>query len=80
MYQVGQGNKIPRALKEEKYAARQAILPILQAEEDERERKADSLEDAYFGVHQEQFYARKLKPVGGPYETIISLYLQQVVA
>lgn len=25
-----------RALKEEKYAARRAILPILQAEEDER--------------------------------------------
>ncbi|XP_010413900.1 PREDICTED: NADH dehydrogenase [ubiquinone] 1 alpha subcomplex subunit 13-B [Camelina sativa] len=36
MYQVGQGNKIRRALKEEKYAARRAILPILQAEEDER--------------------------------------------
>lgn len=25
-----------RALKEEKYAARRAILPVLQAEEDER--------------------------------------------
>ncbi|KAG2296651.1 hypothetical protein Bca52824_043320 [Brassica carinata] len=36
MYQVGKGNKIRRALKEEKYAARRAILPILQAEEDER--------------------------------------------
>ncbi|XWS13534.1 hypothetical protein CRYUN_Cryun36dG0044800 [Craigia yunnanensis] len=36
MYQVGQGNKIRRALKEEKYAARRAILPMLQAEEDER--------------------------------------------
>ncbi|KAK9135749.1 hypothetical protein Syun_015079 [Stephania yunnanensis] len=51
MYQVGKGNKIrretrrkpqfgmkrkPRELKEEKYAARRAILPILQAEEDER--------------------------------------------
>ncbi|XP_039157047.1 NADH dehydrogenase [ubiquinone] 1 alpha subcomplex subunit 13-B-like [Eucalyptus grandis] len=36
MYQVGQGNKIRRALKEEKYAARRAILPVLQAEEDER--------------------------------------------
>ncbi|CAI8601925.1 unnamed protein product [Vicia faba] len=33
---VGQGNKIRRALKEEKYAARRAILPVLQAEEDER--------------------------------------------
>ncbi|KAG9150421.1 hypothetical protein Leryth_019793 [Lithospermum erythrorhizon] len=36
MYQVGKGNKIRRALKEEKYAARRAIIPILQAEEDER--------------------------------------------
>ncbi|KAG4983137.1 hypothetical protein AAZX31_10G121800 [Glycine max] len=36
MYQVGQGNKIRRALKEEKYAARRSILPVLQAEEDER--------------------------------------------
>ncbi|OAY67415.1 NADH dehydrogenase (ubiquinone) 1 alpha subcomplex subunit 13-B [Ananas comosus] len=51
MYQVGKGNKIRRyalllyisspssylgALKEEKIAARCAILPILQAEEDER--------------------------------------------
>ncbi|XP_010247609.1 PREDICTED: NADH dehydrogenase [ubiquinone] 1 alpha subcomplex subunit 13-B [Nelumbo nucifera] len=36
MYQVGKGNKIRRELKEEKYAARRAILPILQAEEDER--------------------------------------------
>ncbi|XVF29195.1 hypothetical protein REPUB_Repub15cG0099400 [Reevesia pubescens] len=36
MYQVGQGNKNRRALKEEKYAARRAILPVLQAEEDER--------------------------------------------
>ncbi|KAM0985656.1 hypothetical protein ACFX13_013118 [Malus domestica] len=36
MYQVGKGNKIRRALKEEKYAARRAILPVLQAEEDER--------------------------------------------
>ncbi|KAG9445688.1 hypothetical protein H6P81_011816 [Aristolochia fimbriata] len=36
MYQVGQGNKIRRAIKEEKYAARRAILPLLQAEEDER--------------------------------------------
>ncbi|XP_061980047.1 NADH dehydrogenase [ubiquinone] 1 alpha subcomplex subunit 13-A-like isoform X1 [Populus nigra] len=46
MYQVGQGNKVRRfalksfafcrALKEEKYAARRAILPLLQAEEDER--------------------------------------------
>ena len=30
-----------------------------------RGRKADSLEDTYFGVHQEQLYARKLKPVEG---------------
>ncbi|KAJ6945590.1 hypothetical protein NC651_000607 [Populus alba x Populus x berolinensis] len=36
MYEVGKGNKIRRALKEEKYAARRAILPLLQAEEDER--------------------------------------------
>ncbi|KAK7355339.1 hypothetical protein VNO80_14594 [Phaseolus coccineus] len=36
MYQVGQGNKIRRALKEEKYSARRSILPVLQAEEDER--------------------------------------------
>ncbi|KAI4372716.1 hypothetical protein MLD38_010915 [Melastoma candidum] len=36
MYQVGKGNQIRRALKEEKYSARRAILPILQAEEDER--------------------------------------------
>ncbi|XP_039116788.1 NADH dehydrogenase [ubiquinone] 1 alpha subcomplex subunit 13-B [Dioscorea cayenensis subsp. rotundata] len=36
MYQVGKGNKIRRELKEEKYAARSAIVPMLQAEEDER--------------------------------------------
>uniref|UniRef100_A0ACD5WRI0 Uncharacterized protein n=1 Tax=Avena sativa TaxID=4498 RepID=A0ACD5WRI0_AVESA len=36
MYQVGKGNKVRRALKEEKIAARSAILPMLQAEEDER--------------------------------------------
>ncbi|ERN18784.1 NADH dehydrogenase [ubiquinone] 1 alpha subcomplex subunit 13-B isoform X1 [Amborella trichopoda] len=36
MYEVGQGNKVRRAIKEEKYAARRAILPVLQAEEDER--------------------------------------------
>ncbi|KAH7835578.1 hypothetical protein Vadar_027534 [Vaccinium darrowii] len=36
MYQVGKGNKIRRAIKEEKYSARRAILPMLQAEEDER--------------------------------------------
>ncbi|CAL9189702.1 unnamed protein product [Musa hybrid cultivar] len=36
MYQVGQGNRVRRSLKEEKYAARRAILPMLQAEEDER--------------------------------------------
>ncbi|KAJ4778123.1 NADH dehydrogenase [ubiquinone] 1 alpha subcomplex subunit 13 [Rhynchospora pubera] len=36
MYQVGKGNEIRRAIKEEKLAARSAIVPILQAEEDER--------------------------------------------
>ncbi|BBG92621.1 GRIM-19 protein [Prunus dulcis] len=36
MYEVGKGNKIRRAIKAEKYAARRAILPVLQAEEDER--------------------------------------------
>ncbi|KAF6158832.1 hypothetical protein GIB67_012475 [Kingdonia uniflora] len=36
MYQVGKGNKIRRAIKEEKFAARRAIVPMLQAEEDER--------------------------------------------
>ncbi|KAF3796351.1 NADH dehydrogenase ubiquinone 1 alpha subcomplex subunit 13-B [Nymphaea thermarum] len=41
MYQVGKGNKIrrfcdDRELKEEKYAARRALVPVLQAEEDER--------------------------------------------
>ncbi|MFS7950790.1 hypothetical protein Hanom_Chr07g00587351 [Helianthus anomalus] len=36
MYEVGKGNKIRRAIKEEKYDARKAILPMLQAEEDER--------------------------------------------
>ncbi|KAL9250575.1 NADH dehydrogenase [ubiquinone] 1 alpha subcomplex subunit 13-B-like protein [Drosera capensis] len=36
MYQVGIGNKKRRALKMEKYEARRAILPLLQAEEDER--------------------------------------------
>ncbi|XP_074307077.1 NADH dehydrogenase [ubiquinone] 1 alpha subcomplex subunit 13-B [Silene latifolia] len=36
MYQVGQGNKKRRVIKEEKYAARRAILPLIQAEEDER--------------------------------------------
>ncbi|CAL1384400.1 unnamed protein product [Linum trigynum] len=36
LYEVGKGNKIRRALKDEKYTARMAILPLLQAEEDER--------------------------------------------
>jgi len=36
MYQVGQGNLHRRALKAEKIAARQAILPLIQAEEDAR--------------------------------------------
>ncbi|KAJ0860345.1 hypothetical protein HanRHA438_Chr13g0622621 [Helianthus annuus] len=36
MYEVGKGNKIRRAIKEEKYDAQKAILPMLQAEEDER--------------------------------------------
>ncbi|XP_019094995.1 PREDICTED: 7-hydroxymethyl chlorophyll a reductase, chloroplastic [Camelina sativa] len=31
----------------------------------DRGRNADSLADTYFGVHQEQLYARKLKPVEG---------------
>ncbi|KAJ0917289.1 hypothetical protein HanRHA438_Chr05g0204351 [Helianthus annuus] len=35
MYEVGKGNKICRAIKEEKYDAWRAILPMLQAEEDE---------------------------------------------
>ncbi|CAH8387414.1 unnamed protein product [Eruca vesicaria subsp. sativa] len=33
-----------------------------------RGRKPDSLEDTYFGVHQEQLYARKLKPVEDNFE------------
>ncbi|KAG0572261.1 hypothetical protein KC19_VG079700 [Ceratodon purpureus] len=36
MYQVGQGNIFRRGLKAEKLAARQAIVPFLQAEEDAR--------------------------------------------
>ncbi|KAJ7562310.1 hypothetical protein O6H91_03G063700 [Diphasiastrum complanatum] len=36
LYQVGQGNLHRRALKAEKLAARKAILPFIQAEEDER--------------------------------------------
>jgi len=36
MYQVGQGNIHRRGLKAEKIAARQAILPLIQAEEDAR--------------------------------------------
>lgn len=36
MYQVGQGNIYRRGLKAEKIAARQAILPLIQAEEDAR--------------------------------------------
>ncbi|KAL9994532.1 hypothetical protein Hdeb2414_s0005g00174901 [Helianthus debilis subsp. tardiflorus] len=36
MYEDGKGNKICRAIKDEKYDARRAILPMLQAEEDER--------------------------------------------
>eukprot|EP00250_Pteridium_aquilinum_P000043 c10056_g1_i2 orf=285-716(-) len=35
-YQVGQGNMKRRALKQEKYEARKAILPFIQAEEDAR--------------------------------------------
>ncbi|KAL2652150.1 hypothetical protein R1flu_020278 [Riccia fluitans] len=35
-YQVGQGNIHRRAVKAEKIAARQAILPLIQAEEDAR--------------------------------------------
>ncbi|KAG0596145.1 hypothetical protein M758_UG228400 [Ceratodon purpureus] len=36
MYQVGQGNIFRRGFKAEKLAARQAIVPFLQAEEDAR--------------------------------------------
>lgn len=36
LYQVGQGNLKRRVLKQEKFDARQAILPFLQAEEDAR--------------------------------------------
>ncbi|KAH9308605.1 hypothetical protein KI387_036516, partial [Taxus chinensis] len=47
MYQVGQGNRYRSHLKREKFAARSAILPLLQAEEDERFVKAwkDYLEE-----------------------------------
>lgn len=34
LYQVGQGNRKRRALKQEKFTARQATLPFIQAEED----------------------------------------------
>lgn len=40
MYQVGQGNKYRSQLKREKFAARSAILPLIQSEEDERFVKA----------------------------------------
>jgi 7-hydroxymethyl chlorophyll a reductase len=30
-----------------------------------RGRKADSFDEAYFGVHEELLYARKTKPVEG---------------
>eukprot|EP00249_Psilotum_nudum_P028818 c38754_g1_i1 orf=73-504(+) len=36
MYQIGQGNIERRQLKAEKMAAREAILPLIQAEEDAR--------------------------------------------
>lgn len=36
LYKVGQGNRERRALKEEKKAARMAVVPALQAEEDRR--------------------------------------------
>lgn len=39
----------------------QSLEPVVHG----RGRKANSLEDTYFGVHQEQLYARKLKPVEG---------------
>lgn len=39
----------------------QSLEPVVHG----RGRKSDSLEDTYFGVHQEQLYARKLKPVEG---------------
>eukprot|EP00245_Coleochaete_scutata_P016563 TRINITY_DN7787_c0_g1_i1.p1 TRINITY_DN7787_c0_g1~~TRINITY_DN7787_c0_g1_i1.p1 ORF type:complete len:143 (-),score=29.61 TRINITY_DN7787_c0_g1_i1:671-1099(-) len=35
-YQIGVGNQIRREVKEEKMAARRAILPLIQAEEDAR--------------------------------------------
>jgi len=36
MYKVGQGNIYRRELREEKYANRRSIVPLLQAEEDRR--------------------------------------------
>ncbi|KAH7352430.1 hypothetical protein KP509_19G044600 [Ceratopteris richardii] len=36
LYQVGQGNRKRRAYKQEKFEARKAILPFIQAEEDAR--------------------------------------------
>lgn len=42
----------------------QSLEPLVHG----RGRNADSLEDTYFGVHQEQLYARKLKPVEGTHQ------------
>lgn len=48
----------------------QSLEPVVHG----RGRKADSLEDTYFGVHQEQLYARKLKPVEGRPSCLFSCY------
>lgn len=47
MYKVGEGNRERRALKEEKKAARMAVVPALQAEEDRRylEKETKRLEE-----------------------------------
>lgn len=53
-YQVGQGNIHRRALKEEKITARQAILPVIQAEADSRfvtARKAQLEEEERLMAH-----------------------------
>merc|ERR1712216_597131 len=46
MYKVGQGNIERRELREEKFAARRAIVPLLQAEEERRWAQAKAERDA----------------------------------
>eukprot|EP00899_Mesostigma_viride_P005524 jgi/Mesvir1/14973/Mv14636-RA.1 len=49
-YQIGQGNKLRRAYKRERFEARAALMPFLEAEEDQRYIKWKEHQDKVEGM------------------------------